>query len=632
MRSLDELLPAALAAHQAGRLDEAGSLYEEALACAPDQFDALHMLGVVHFQRQDFVHARVLIGRALALRPDVAEAHRNLRLTENALRRLRSHDDYRTWIATVERRQQDARAALLAAVCSDAAAPRISVALPTYDSPETALRACLDSVLAQLYPNWDLCIADDASHNPNVRKVLTEYAARDARITIDYRTTNGHISAASNSAVALATGEFVALLDHDDALPPHALAEVALELREHPDATIVYTDEDKIDEAGLRFEPYFKPDWNPALLTAQNYVSHLGIYRTALVRAVGGFREGVEGAQDWDLLLRCAERVPAATIRHIPQILYHWRAVAGSTARTMESKHYAALAQERVVAAAFKRRGAAATIRRVLMGTFLEAVPVPNVTPTMSLIVLRAGAAALARWSEVAARNAADLAVVDVPAIALDGSSRALSRPAAEALNAAAARAEGDVLLFVDAACEPPTPDRVAAWIAHATLPDTGPVGALVLDARRDVAGGAYILDPDAIASTPWWGEPEGFWGMAGRSALTQSVSAVRIDAVAVRRDLWQALGGLDTRAFAGRYFDVDFGLRAVAAGRRPLWFPGAALVHSQTIEDRGTFAAPALDADAAAMRIRWPGALARDPAYNPNLARPPRLFELALR
>ena len=248
-------------------------------------------------------------------------------------------------------------------------APRFAIVTPTYDSPEGPLRACLDSVLAQDYPHWELCIADDASPAPHVRRVLAEYAARDARIRVVLRERNGHISAASNSALALATGDFVVLLDHDDLLPVHALGEVATEILAHPGAAIVYSDEDKIDESGQRFEPYFKPDWNPVLLTAQNYVSHLGVYRTTLVREVGGFREGVEGAQDWDLLLRCAERVGAADIRHIARILYHWRAVQGSTARSMDSKGYAARAQERVVAEAFARRGVRVNLRRTLVRT-----------------------------------------------------------------------------------------------------------------------------------------------------------------------------------------------------------------------------------------------------------------------
>ncbi|MEX2045483.1 MAG: glycosyltransferase, partial [Opitutus sp.] len=192
--------------------------------------------------------------------------------------------------------------------------------MPVYDTPEKWLVAAIESVRRQLYDNWELCIADDASKQPHVRKILSRYQRKDPRIKVAFRETNGHISAASNSALALAHGEFIALLDHDDVLRPHALACVALELDAHPDADLIYSDEDKIDENGRRYEPYFKPDWNPDLFLAQNCISHLGVFRTSLVRDIGAFRVGYEGSQDWDLALRIVERTTAGRIRHIPKI------------------------------------------------------------------------------------------------------------------------------------------------------------------------------------------------------------------------------------------------------------------------------------------------------------------------
>ena len=170
---------------------------------------------------------------------------------------------------------------------------------------------------------------------------LEERAASDERIKLVFRATNGHISACSNSALALATGEWCALLDQDDTLAEHALALVACELAEHPDAGLIYSDEDKIDLAGARSNPFFKTDWNPELFLGQNYINHLGSYRTSLLRAIGGFREGLEGSQDYDLALRCIERLQAHQVRHIPRILYHWRMVPGSLAEVRDAKPYA---------------------------------------------------------------------------------------------------------------------------------------------------------------------------------------------------------------------------------------------------------------------------------------------------
>jgi hypothetical protein len=415
-------------------------------------------------------------------------------------------------------------------------------------------------------------------------------------------------------------------------LPAHALGEVATEILAHPGAAIVYSDEDKVDESGRRFEPYFKPDWNPALLTAQNYVSHLGVYRTALVRDVGGFREGVEGAQDWDLLLRCAERAGPAAIRHIPRILYHWRTVQGSTARSMDSKRYAARAQERVVTEAFARRGVRVNLRRTLHDTFLEADPWVSPRPGVSLILLARPGANVEAWRGAVGDVVRDVAVVDVAAAPLDGRPRRLGREAARAVNAAARDARGDVLVLVDADCAPPPSERLHAWVAHAATSGSGPVGALVQDANGDIAGGAFVLDPARIGAAPWHGEPIGYWGMAGRAALVQNVAAVTIEAMAVQRALWASLGGLDVEAFAAQGYDVDFSLRATDAGRRPVWCPGVVLRHAGAIRDRAQESPlDADEADAAAMRARWGARLAEDPAYNPNLARAPHLFELAL-
>jgi glycosyltransferase involved in cell wall biosynthesis len=204
-------------------------------------------------------------------------------------------------------------------------------------------------VLAQTWTHWELCIADDASTAPHVRAVLEEYARRDARIRLSFRPENGHISASSNSALELAHGEFFALLDHDDVLAPDALAWVAAEIDAHSDAELIYSDEDKIDEFGVRTSPYFKPAYNPELLRAQNCISHLGVFRTSRVREIGGFRRGFEGAQDWDLALRICDRTGPERIRHIPRVLYHWRAIQGSTALAMGEKPYVIAAQKRSI-------------------------------------------------------------------------------------------------------------------------------------------------------------------------------------------------------------------------------------------------------------------------------------------
>ncbi|WP_172682678.1 glycosyltransferase family 2 protein [Verrucomicrobium spinosum] len=252
-----------------------------------------------------------------------------------------SGQDYETWVHHYDTIHADDLVKLRQTGAALTDGPLISVLLPVYNTPLRWLKRVIETVLGQAYPKWELCIADDASPDPQVRKTIESYAAGDPRIKVVFRPSNGHIVAATNSALELATGSFVALLDHDDELRPHALLEMAREIMGNPEAALIYSDEDHLDEAGVRYAPYFKPDFNYDLLLSQNCVCHLGVYRADLVRQLGGFRAGTEGAQDWDLALRVFEAVGRDRIHHIPKILYHWRSIEGSTARGVSEKSYA---------------------------------------------------------------------------------------------------------------------------------------------------------------------------------------------------------------------------------------------------------------------------------------------------
>ena len=233
--------------------------------------------------------------------------------------------------------------------------PLISVIVPVFNTDEIWLKAAINSVIDQVYPHWELCIADDGSTPSHVRTVLDEYRSRDERIKVTYRPESGHISAASNTALSMASGDFIALLDHDDLLDRFALFENARLLNLHPQAEIIYSDEDKINKRGLRYDPYFKPDWSPELLLLQMYLGHLGVYKRALIEKIGGFREGYEGSQDYDLILRASELTDE--IYHIPEVLYHWRTIDGSTAADPNAKAYAYLSGEKALQDAITRRG-----------------------------------------------------------------------------------------------------------------------------------------------------------------------------------------------------------------------------------------------------------------------------------
>ncbi|HJX92560.1 MAG TPA: glycosyltransferase, partial [Pyrinomonadaceae bacterium] len=241
--------------------------------------------------------------------------------------------EYRNWVGMYDTLTEADRQAINERISQLSYKPLISVVMPVYNVDEVWLRLAIESVRNQLYPHWELCIADDKSRKRHVRRVLDEYGRKDPRIKVIFRKTRGHISVASNSALELATGEFIALLDHDDELPEHALYMIAEELNAHPKADLIYSDEDKLNYNGQRVVPHVKPDWSPDLFYSYNVISHLGVYRTSLVKQLGGFRQGYEGSQDYDLALRVVEQIPDNHIRHIPYILYHWREVPDSVAR-----------------------------------------------------------------------------------------------------------------------------------------------------------------------------------------------------------------------------------------------------------------------------------------------------------
>lgn len=249
-------------------------------------------------------------------------------------------ETYFQWCADMDSLRAEKREILISAI-KNSVGPCISILLPVYDSSDDYLTQAITSVLNQSYKNWQLCIVDDCSTSVDVKPLLHKFAAQEPRISLNFRGVNGHISIASNSALEMAQGKYIALLDHDDMLHPDALLFVVAAIATKNDLALIFSDEDKCDENGMRYAPYFKKGWDSELIFAQNSVSHLGVYKTEIVKALGGFRAGYEGSQDYDLTLRISQVVDEAKIHHIPEILYHWRAVRGSTALQVSEKKYA---------------------------------------------------------------------------------------------------------------------------------------------------------------------------------------------------------------------------------------------------------------------------------------------------
>ena len=520
--------------------------------------------------------------------------------------------------------------------------PLISILLPVYETPERWLRRCIDSVVGQAYPNWELCIVDDASPSERVRRVLSEYARRDPRVRVEFRPVNGHISEASNTALAMARGSHVGLLDHDDELRPHALLEVVEAIARSPQACMVYSDEDKIDEHGRRFEPNFKPDWNPDLLRSQNYVCHFTVLDACLARDVGGFRKGYEGSQDHDLILRCSERLEPSQILHVPKVLYHWRAIEGSTALRRDAKDYASDAGSRAVADHLVRTAARARVEQLPHGHYRVRWPLPDPAPMVSLVVPTRDKVHLLRTCVESILGVTDyhpleLLVVDNQSSdpetleyleSLGGRDRVrVLRYDAEfnysAINNFAVRhAEGSIIGLVNNDIEVLSPDWLRELASHAARPDIGAVGTMLYYPDGSIQHAGVVLGIGGVANHAYARQPRGYPGHGARALVAQNLSAVTGACLLVRRELYDSVGGLD-EALAVAFNDIDFCLRLRQRGYRNLWTPFTHIIHHESAS-RGSDDTDAKQArfarEVALMNLRWGGSLYSDPAYNINL------------
>lgn len=558
---------------------------------------------------------------------------------------LNDRQAYRRWIARNATLTPDDRAAIRAHIAMLPSPPLISVVMPVHETEAEHLRAAIASVRAQLYPHWELCIADDASTAPHVGAILAEAAGSDVRIRVMRRGVHGHISAATNSALALARGEFVALLDHDDLLAEHALYEVAAEIARHPDAAVIYSDEDKIDAQGRLWGPYFKPDFDPDLLLAQNLVSHLGVYRRDLVERLGGMREGFEGSQDHDLALRATAACGQARVRHIRTVLYHWRRTGEATSFSEHAQRRCAETRRRAVADALSARGVAASLEWApLAPDYLRVIwPLPQPTPLVSVIVpTRDHASLLAACADgVLDRTdykTLEFLIVDngseeqttfalFERLRRDPRVRVIPAPGPfnfSALNnRAAAEARGEVLLLLNNDIKVIEPCWLHEMVAQASRPDVGAVGAKLLYANDTIQHAGVVVGTGGVAGHYGLGASPLDPGPLASLALVRQVSAVTAACLAVRAGLYHEVGGLDAKNLAVAFNDVDFCLRLGERGHRNLWTPFAQLYHLESVSrgyDIAGEKAARFAQEVAYMKRRWGTQDFADPFLNPNL------------
>jgi len=554
-------------------------------------------------------------------------------------------NDYQAWIQRYDTITDEIREDLTSVLAKMEYQPKISVVMPVFDPPIAFLDEAIWSVRRQIYTNWELCIADDASKDPKVKETLRRHADEDERIKVVFRTENGHISKASNSALEVASGEFIALLDNDDLLPEYALFYVAQAIQEHPDAAIIYSDEDKLDSKGIRTDPYFKCDWNPELFLGHNLISHFGVYRATHVKAIGGFRVGYEGSQDYDLAARIIEVIDPRQIIHIPHILYHWRMLPGSASMGTSEKPYALLASEKALNEHLERRNVHGKVEALPIGMHRIRYSLPEVHPLVSIIIPTKNAKKLVHtcistlYQITAYRN---FEVILIDNGSEDKSAVDLFSELSEqyenlqvirddhpfnfsALNNQAARyAHGEFLLFLNNDTEIIHPEWLSEMVSVAIQEKVGAVGAKLIyrDGRVQHAGVLLGLGPDRVAGHMHHEVPRHFFGYFSRAILTQEVSAVTAACMLVKKKLYDYLGGFDERLGIA-FNDVDLCLRLRQAGYRNIWTPHALLYHHESLSrgsDKSDTKRARLASEAEYMRERWGSLLMNDPAYNPNL------------
>jgi GT2 family glycosyltransferase len=562
--------------------------------------------------------------------------------------RLRKRGTYKQWVARHRFTRLD-QAQSEQEIARWPLRPKFSIILPVYNVREKWLVSAIASVQNQIYPNWELCIADDASTAPHIRPLLNRYSELDPRIKVVFRETNGNIVAASNSALALATGEYIALLDHDDELAIAALYENAKLINHHPDADFIYSDEDNIDVQGKRSNPFFKPDWSPDYFHACMYTCHLGVYRTQLVREIGGFRPGYDGSQDYDLVLRLVEKTQH--IYHIPKVLYHWRVIPTSVTFSDEAKPWAYEAARRALGDMLARspypgrvedgpRLGFYRVRREIGGNPLISIVIPSAGSTVETAD---GPRCLLEHCIRSVRDRStyrnfEIILVDgydVPESvlgAIAGPDLHLVRCAdpfnfSQRINLGAAATQGNYLLLLNDDMEVLTPDWLESLLEFAQQSEIGAVGAKLFFAEGTIQHvGVMVLG----------GNPgHAFRGSAGdhpgyflSNLVNRNYLAVTAACLMLRRDLFLQLGGMDEN-FPLNYNDVDLCLKIHQAGYRNVVTPYAQLIHYESASRQ-----PGLrPKEWQNLNDKWESYFKQlqyqDPYYNPNFSRDGVQFEL---
>ncbi len=572
-------------------------------------------------------------------------------ITEKTQEILEQEDAYQQWIKNNEPDAtalawQKRRAAKLAY------SPLISILTPIFNTDEIVFEKMVESVLAQTYGNWELCLVDGNSTAQHIRPMLEKYARLDKRIKVRFLNKNLGISGNSNEGLAMAKGEFVALLDHDDELAPNALYENIMLLNREPNADMIYSDEDKLDENETRCSPYFKPDWSPDLLRSYMYTCHLGVYRTKLVNDLNGFRADFDGSQDHDLALRLSEQTDR--IHHIPKILYHWRMTSESTAFNPGAKDYAQAARINAVQEHCERLGLKGIAKP---GPFNGAVRfrhTPDNEPFITIIIPTRDKHDILKQCidsilSLSTYQNYEILIVDNSSCqqkTLDYFESVEDHHKIRIIeyagifnysainNYAATQARGEILLFLNNDTKVISTDWLEEMLQYAVRKDVGAVGARLLYPNETVQHAGVIVGIGGVAGHAHLGIPRNDYGYFGRAVLVQNLSAVTGACLMTKAEHFKKVGGFNDLDLTVAFNDIDYCLKLREAGLLILYTPFAELYHYESLSRGSDLTTEKIErfmSESHYMIKRWHHLIESDPYYNPNLSLDPSQGTFAL-
>jgi len=521
--------------------------------------------------------------------------------------------------------------------------PSFSVIMPVYNPNLNFLEQAILSVQNQAYPYWELCIADDASTDPRVPALLLKFAQEDPRIKVILREQNGHISAASNSALELASHDFIALLDHDDLLHPLALFYVAQVINQYPESEIIYSDEDKITRRGKRLDPYFKPDFNYELLLSHNMVSHLGVYRTTSVRKIGGFQLGLEGSQDYDLLLRMVENCNHNQIHHIPRILYHWRISHQSVAENIAIKPYAIQAAEKAISDHLTRRSIEAKVDFIPdLAAFQVKYALPENEPSVNFIIHTKEFSEKTvscidsildntkysnykiilcnpknieqKWHEYLVINQQKVSSYLIE----EDNNHSFAR----VINQCVSECTSEYVCLLDQALTGFHSGWLSTLMGQAVQSGIGAVAPKLIYNTDTVFSNGIILLPDNSIKYLFNGKRNSDAGYFGWAKITRGYSALSEKCLLVNRQAFQSVEGFTKTIYNKMNCGVDFCLKLKELGFRNIITPMIVLFINKNSDNKNKEKALSdqYEADMTYLKARWSKWFQRDPAFNQNL------------